>query len=275
MQLIFDRKGLDAIARAHRDRYASNQPFPHVVIDDVLPRAVAEGIVERFPEPRSLPWRRYDNESEVKLEFQDETRLDEYLRETLYQFNSALFLEFLETLTNIRGLIPDPYFEGGGLHQIERGGFLNIHADFDHHSRLGLRRRLNVLIYLNREWKDEYGGHLELWDREMRACVRRIAPTFNRCVIFNTDDQAYHGHPEPLQCPPGVTRKSLALYYYTRESTETRSGGHSTLFRLRPGERPQAKYSQFRRLRRRVKETGLLFIPPIVLRLYGRLRFPR
>src|SRR5581483_6543461 len=113
------------------------------------------------------------------------------------------------------GLIPDPYFTGGGLHQIERGGYLKIHADFDRHEKLGLQRRLNVLVYLNRDWDESYGGALELWDRAMTHPVVRVLPVFNRCVVFSTTDQSYHGHPEPLTCPPDRRRRSLALYYYT------------------------------------------------------------
>src|SRR5262249_17974596 len=211
--------------------------FPHVVIDDFLPQDVATAIAARFPTPKALQWRRHDSDEEVKLDFRDETQLDDSIREVLYQLNGGFFLEFLQRLTGIRGLISDPYLEGGGLHQIERGGFLNIHADFDYHSQLFLRRQLNLLIYFNSNWKDEYGGHLELWDRELKSCVRKIAPLFNRCVVFNTTEYSYHGHPEPLNCPPGITRRSLALYYYTNDGTLTQQqAGHRTLFQLRPGE---------------------------------------
>jgi hypothetical protein len=114
---------------------------------------------------------------------------------------------------------------------------LKVHADFNRHTRLQLDRRLNLLCYLNRDWREEYGGHLELWDREMKACVKRILPVFNRCVVFSTTDFSYHGHPDPLNCPKGWSRKSLALYYYTNgRPLDERSGQHSTLFQLRPGE---------------------------------------
>ena len=105
----------------------------------------------------------------------------------------CVFLEFLESLTGIDGLIPDPYYEGGGLHPIVPGGFLKVHADFNWHKDLKLDRRLNVIVYLNRNWKEEYGGHLELWNREMTRCERRVLPIFNRCVIFSTTDFSYHG----------------------------------------------------------------------------------
>ena len=91
-----------------------------------------------------------------------------------------------------------------------------VHADFTRHRLLQLDRRLNVLLYLNEHWEDEWEGHLELWAPDMKSCGRRLRPQAGRCVVFNTSDNSFHGHPEPLACPDGITRKSIALYYYTR-----------------------------------------------------------
>lgn len=160
-------------------------------------------------------------------------------RMLLYSFNSSTFITFLEILTGIDGIIPDPHFEGGGLHQIERGGYLKMHVDFNRHNKMRLDRRLNLLIYLNKDWQEEYGGHLELWDRNMTQCVKKVLPVFNRFVVFSTNDFSYHGHPEPLTCPEDRSRKSLALYYYTngRPAEELADGNtHSTIFMERPGE---------------------------------------
>jgi hypothetical protein len=123
------------------------------------------------------------------------------------------------------------------MHQTTAGGYLDVHADFNVHPRTKLLRRLNVLLYLNPGWRDDYGGELELWDRGMTRCVVRIAPLFNRCVVFTTSDESFHGHPHPLATPPGVTRKSLALYYYSLAPGARNSGrnqGHNTLFMPRP-----------------------------------------
>lgn len=214
--------------------YQSATPFPHVVIDNFLPESTARDLLAGFPDPRGTDWIRFKDNESVKLGSR-EAALDGPIRDLIDQFNTAPALAFLEALTGISGLIPDPYFFGGGLHQIERGGFLKIHADFNTYERLHLDRRINLLIYMNPDWKEEYGGHLELWDREMTQCVHRILPVFNRCVIFNTTDLAYHGHPVPLQCPEGMTRKSLALYYYTAGRPEQeRAATHSTLYQSRP-----------------------------------------
>jgi hypothetical protein len=238
VKLYFDPERLARLAAENAGGYADAQPFPHVVLDNVLPDEALDLALEHFPSPRSDIWKEYDNYHEVKLETQGEDRLPPELTLLLYQFNSAPFLTFLERLSGIPNLLPDPYFYGGGLHQIERGGKLGVHADFSGHGTLPLQRRLNILVYLNRDWREEWGGHLELWDAERTACRKRVLPVFNRMVVFTITDWAYHGHPEPLACPKGVTRKSLAFYYYTvdRPAGETMEGKMQTLFIQRPGE---------------------------------------
>ncbi|HWW61291.1 MAG TPA: 2OG-Fe(II) oxygenase, partial [Thermoanaerobaculia bacterium] len=168
---------------------------------------------------------------EKKLGFYHETStVAPSIRAFLDAMNGFEMLLWLEALTGIDGLIPDPYFGGGGLHQIEPGGFLKVHADFNVHPKLKLDRRLNMLIYLNHDWREEWGGHLELWDAE--ACRKKILPAFNRTVIFSTTDSSFHGHPHPLTAPPNRTRKSVSLYYYTAGRPESeRSAPHDTIFR--------------------------------------------
>jgi 2OG-Fe(II) oxygenase superfamily len=234
---IFHDARYPEMAARRREEYVKAEPFPHIVIDDFLPRDVAERLVGEYPRPGSIEWIRFHDASGLKLATRNEIQMPEFTRTILAQLNSATFLQWLETLTSINGLVPDPYLEGGGLHQIERGGFLKIHADFNLHPRLRLDRRLNLLLYLNPDWKEDYGGHLELWNRTMTKCERKILPAFNRCVIFSTTDWAYHGHPEPLLCPEEMTRKSLALYYYSNgRPAEERSAEHTTLYQYRPGE---------------------------------------
>ena len=238
MRLFLDPDFLASLAAKNRKRYANAQPFPHVVLDGVLPEQALDLALDNFPSVDSVVWKEYDNYHEVKLETQGEERFGDTMSLLLYQFNSAPFLRFLEDLSGVRPLIPDPYFAGGGLHQIARGGKLGVHADFSGHWKLPLRRRLNVIVYLNRDWEDEYGGHLELWDADTASCAKKIAPIYNRMVIFTITDRALHGHPEPLACPVGTTRKSIALYYFTASPTghATSATEHSTIFVQRPGE---------------------------------------
>lgn len=232
--------------------YAAASPFPHVVIDDFLPEAVASRMLAEFPSPAAAAWDRLDKSAySKKLAANREEQVGPFLFAVLEELNRREFLAFLERLTGIAGLAPDPYFEGGGLHQILPGGFLKVHADFNFHSVLRLDRRLNLLIYLNRDWREEYGGHLELWNEAMTQCGARVLPVFNRAVIFSTTDRSFHGHPDPLRCPEGMTRKSMALYYYSRGRPEEEvSPSHSTLWQIRPAEPGGSRLAWARRLRR-------------------------
>ena len=220
---------------ALRPSYASARPFPHAVIDDLFEDSGLEQVLAAFPRPETTKWISFDSPTEKKLGFHHQvSQLDPIIRRFLMEMNSFEMLSFLETVTGIDGLIPDPYFGGGGIHQILPGGFLKVHADFNVHPKLKLDRRLNMLIYLNKDWKEEYGGHLELWDPEMKGCVRSVRPDFNRTVIFSTTDTSFHGHPTPLAVPEGMTRKSVSLYYYTSgRPSEERSAAHDTIFRKR------------------------------------------
>jgi hypothetical protein len=140
-------------------------------------------------------------------------------------------------LTGIEGLLPDPYYNGGGFHEISRGGKLGIHADFRINEQLHLSRRLNVLIYLNKGWDDDFGGKFEIWSKDALSMERAISPLFNRCVVFNTDGNSYHGHPEALNTPENVTRKSIALYYYTAsKAIYAEVNSHGTMYVARPGD---------------------------------------
>jgi Rps23 Pro-64 3,4-dihydroxylase Tpa1-like proline 4-hydroxylase len=263
-----DPNYLDQLATKYGDTYRNADPFPHIVIDNFLPETILEQAIREFPKPGASDWQKFDNVSEKKLASTTEQQMGETTRLLLYQLNSSTFIQFLENLTGIEGIIADPHFVGGGMHQIERGGYLKIHADFNRHDRLKLDRRLNLLLYLNKNWQEDYGGHLELWDREMNQCRKKVLPIFNRCVIFNTTDFSYHGHPEPLTCPEGLTRKSLALYYYSngRPAYEV-SNDHSTMFKARPQEdlidKSNPKFT--------VKTVLKKLLPPIVVDLKNSL----
>jgi len=225
------------LADANAKEYCENKPFPYIVFDNFLPLAAAEAALRDFPQPKEVNWSQFNNFHERKLAFDAVEKLPAGDRDVLYFLNSRPMLQFLERLTGISGIIPDPYYHGGGLHQIVPGGKLGVHADFNKHPVLNLDRRINVLIYLNKDWKEEYGGHFELWNREMTQAETMILPIFNRCAIFSTTSWSFHGHPTPLNCPPDRTRKSIATYYYSNGRPEEEiHEAHSTLFQRRPGE---------------------------------------
>jgi hypothetical protein len=237
----FKTSRLLRLAKQHRSAYSTNSPYPHILIDDFLPVSVAERLLSVFPEPNDsvwLDWRKRDAVHQPRKQgIGTAERLDRvhpFVHNIIFAFNSHPMIRFLETLTGIDCLIPDPHLTGGGLHQILPQGKLAIHADFNYLEDLKLYRRINLLLFLNQDWDETYGGHLELWDASMDHCVRRILPVFNRCVIFNTSRTSFHGHPQPLNCPPNVTRKSLAFYYYTRDAAAGEGPIHSTLWQDGP-----------------------------------------
>jgi Rps23 Pro-64 3,4-dihydroxylase Tpa1-like proline 4-hydroxylase len=215
--------------------YQSDHPYPHIVLENFLnPEILNECISEFNKLNETEGWINYTHYNEKKRGLNKIDLLPETIRETIQELNSPAFLEFLSTITGIKDLQKDDGLEGGGIHQSTRGGFLNIHADFTvHPHHRNWQRRVNVLVYLNKGWEEEWGGKLELWDRKMKACEQKILPVFNRCVIFNTDADSYHGHPEPMTCPEGVYRRSIALYYYTVEVNPYR---RATNYQARPGE---------------------------------------
>ncbi len=232
----FDRAHLHDVAGARCDAYRGARPFPHAVIDGLLPDAVLDALVAEFPEPDAA-WRQFDDRNQRKFGAGVvETDLGGLTRNVLAEFNSSAFIDFLHELTGIEEpLLSDPYYRGGGLHQIPPGGYLQVHADFNRHPQFRLDRRVNVLLYLNRDWNPDWGGQLELWDATMSRAEQRIDPAFNRMVIFTITDTAFHGHPDPLRCPPDRARRSLAFYYYSNgRPADERSDDHSTLFQARP-----------------------------------------
>src|ERR1700728_2756304 len=186
---FFDSDRLMKIADDWSESYRVAQPFPHVVIDDFVPDEVLREVVREIPEPGDRDdWQRAERTDTIKLSMPRDWALGRVTRQLLNQFNAAVAINFLERLTGINDLIPDPHYWGGGLHVIDRDGFLKIHADFNRHPQFDLDRRINALLYLNPDWQDEWGGHLELWNRTMTHRVQKIAPKFNRLVVFSTTD---------------------------------------------------------------------------------------
>jgi Rps23 Pro-64 3,4-dihydroxylase Tpa1-like proline 4-hydroxylase len=214
---------LDVLAKSLAEKYQNSHPFPNLYLDDFFDPNFLEKVLEEFPDLDKVDDKiYYKNPNEDKLASKGEAQFGPNTRRLVHFLNSQTFLEFLQELTGIEEtLIPDPYFEGGGFHQIKPGGFLKIHVDFHKHRKMQLSRRLNLLIYLNKNWEESYGGHFELWEKDMSASALKIAPLFNRIAMFSTTGDSWHGHPEPLSCPPDRSRKSLALYYYTNGRPES------------------------------------------------------
>lgn len=199
--------------RLHAE-YRHADPFPHIMLDNFLEADAVEAIYKSFP-PVNETFYAAVHKNSFKYANSELSTFPEPIKSFFEEIHSTRFMKLVEHITGISELKVDWGLRGGGMHQSVSGGFLNVHADFTHHKELKLRRALNILLYLNKDWKESYNGYLELWDRQMKHCVKAIAPLYNRCVMFSTDDLSYHGHPIPLKLPDGMARRSLAAYYYT------------------------------------------------------------
>ena len=234
MPYVFD---LDALAQRAKDLapvFRTAQPYPHVVIDDFLIEARARELASVFPGPEApVAWEHYAAPGlEVKLGCGAEERLPIAIRDAIHDLNSGPFIRFLQTLSGIDHLMPDPHLSGGGIHLSRQGGHLGVHVDFNWHEQLQAHRRLNMLIYLNPDWRPGYGGELELWSCDGTRRELVIQPRFNRAAFFATRSDTFHGHPNPWAAPEGIYRQSIALYYYTsnRPAAELRPA-HNTLYK--------------------------------------------
>ena len=233
-------KDLKTLAEDNQKKFINNKPFSHILFENFFDQGFLTEILNEFPDLEKMDNSMEFNTKSDKKKFATnlEFNYPEKIQNFISFLNSYQFIDFLQKLTGIEEkLIPDPYFFGGGLHQIKKGGFLKVHADFNYHPQMKLDRRLNVLIYLNKNWKDEYGGSLELWDKNMTRCEQKLSPKFNNMVVFNTNDYSFHGHPDPLDCPENINRKSIALYYYSngRPKSEINPNMrfHNTLYKNR------------------------------------------
>lgn len=254
------------------DQYIQAEPFPHIVINNFLPDELINQILNNFPHESV--------EKEVNFEIGYAGQFKRQIpplncnsfNRNLFAFlNSEPVLRFIESITGIDKLIPDPYFSGGGYHETKAGGLLGIHADFRINKELNLNRRINMIIYLNEEWKPEWGGALELWDKSMTSVQESVLPILNRCVIFNTDQDSFHGHPDPLTCPDSVSRKSIALYYYTAsESVLFETPAHDTMYKARPSDNKSTKIDAFSAS---IGNYISDWLPPVLARQYFKVKY--
>lgn len=156
---------------------------------------------------------------------------DPVMQQVFQEINGQKLLDIIEKITGIENIVGDDKFFGGGLHQSTNGAFLDVHVDFNYHPETNYHRRMNILVYMNKDWKREYEGYLELWDMAKKEQLGELAPAFNRCVIFETNEISFHGHPKALNTPDDVSRKSIAAYFYTKDRPQEEiAADHNTIY---------------------------------------------
>ncbi len=230
---FIDIESLRSRSATIKKDFQSKQPFKYTAFEEIFKKPMVEVIYNGYP---SIQYGTWDGTTYIdqknkfqKSEFDKGSLFDKVFNE----LNSAEFLHWLEEVTQIKNLKGDEGLFGGGLHQSTKGAFLNVHVDYNIHPKTNYHRRLNVIVFMNKDWKDEYEGHLELWDmsNSNKKLLECIAPTFNKCVIFETNEISFHGHPKKLNTPLAINRKSLATYYYTQERPEQEIvAEHNTIY---------------------------------------------
>jgi Rps23 Pro-64 3,4-dihydroxylase Tpa1-like proline 4-hydroxylase len=214
---VLDTERLMQVAAARSTDYRGAAPFPHIMLDGLFSDSLLDQAVAELP-AASAKWTTYNTVNESKQVCSDASLFGPTAEIIVHALNSAPFVRFLERLTGIAGLIPDPHLHAAGYMKVSPGGFLGLHYDFATQRELKLDRRINVLLYLNRDWQSEWGGALELHSSDPVTAAGHkevtIEPLFNRVAIFNTPN-ALHGHRKPLTCPKGRARLCLSWYYYT------------------------------------------------------------
>ena len=213
-KIISERfKKLNNFAIDKKQTYLKSKPYPHLVVKNFFDKKFLSNVLKEFPNLSKInSSNNYNNKNEIKFANNKRENFKKNTKILFDYLNSKDFLDFLQKVTSIKEkILPDPHLSGGGLHEIKRGGVLKIHTDFSKHPFKNLDRRINVLIYLNKNWKKNYGGNLELWNKSMDKCIKKIAPNFNTMVIFSTNDFTNHGHPNPLKCPKNMSRKSVEI----------------------------------------------------------------
>lgn len=218
--------------------HVEDHPFKYAIIENFLPLDFANKIYRELRDLKpNESWYQYESPFEKKLATDKWVNFPGYTKKFLQSTFTSMMINEIEKRFEIEGLVGDPALRGGGIHMHEPGGFLDIHADFNIHPKLKLHRRMNGILFINRDWEDEWGGCLEFWSKDMKTCEKKIAPKFNRLVLFEITDDSYHGLPEPVKCPEGHRRMSLAFYLYSGDRPEDqKSQAHSTLFKARPGD---------------------------------------
>jgi Rps23 Pro-64 3,4-dihydroxylase Tpa1-like proline 4-hydroxylase len=205
-------KPIDALHAA----YKGAKPFPHLVLDGLFSDQLLESLIPEIDGMQRDQWNNIEQDSrERTLRMRSALAIGPAGERFLSIVHSAPFLYLLSEITGIPALLPDPYLQGGGYAAMRRGDYFHVHSDRSTAYDTGLTRRLALIVFLNKNWKSEYKGQLELWNHDAKSCEVYIDPTFNTTAMFEVAFPNYHGVPVPLACPVDRSRQSFILYYHT------------------------------------------------------------
>lgn len=243
-------------------QYRSAKPFPHLVLDQMFSDQVLDRVIEEMLPAGDANWVQHDDDHQRQLNLRSAVDLGDAGSQLVAFLHSAKFLYFLSQVTGIWELMPDPYLQGAGYHIIPRGGRFDVHVDRNLAYSLGMIRRLSLLIYLNKGWKSEYGGQLELWSKDGKSREVTIEPVFNRTAIFEITDENFHGVPSVVRCPEGRSRNCFVVYYHTAALPGDRVTAHTSIY-------APSRYGEKKSI---VRQLVRDLTPPLVLRAARKLR---
>lgn len=244
-----------------RESYLMADPYPHVVIDNFLNKEFASKILDEFPDPFNKNWFHYINPIEYKYAMDKLEYMESNTKNLFYAYCHEQFVDLIKKITDIPNLEFDPFLHGAGLHYHPRGGRLSMHLDYSIHPLSKKERRVNIILFLNKNWEKEYNGDLEIWSNGMEKCIHKVQPVFNRAVLFRTSDESWHGLPEKIKCPENMGRKSIAIYYVSEPRVEA-TPRYKAQFVQRPTDEQDDKFRELAKLRmeKRITDEDLIKI---------------
>jgi dTDP-glucose 4,6-dehydratase len=194
--------------------FINAEPFEHIIIPNFLSDEYAEKIFNEFPiDIYSGNWHKYNNPIENKITNDNINSMPRCITKLFNLLSCKEIIEKIQLLSGIDKLEYDPYLHGAGIHVHTTGGKLDMHLDYEKHPFLDKERRLNIILYMSKDWKEEWNGDTQLWDKDLSKCVVKSPVIFNSALIFKTNENSWHGLPEEIKCPEGVLRKTIAYYY--------------------------------------------------------------
>jgi hypothetical protein len=208
--------------------YAHGEPVPWLVFDDFLPEDLLCLVQDEIDLIPAHVWSKFTRAGSMMQECNN-LKFAPTIRDLALNLNSHEFLQWLESMTGIDRIVPDPHFIGAGLMRCYAGDSLKLHTDFNWNEQLHLNRCLSMILYLSRDWQESWQGSLEFWDFDRTKCLHRIVPKPNRLLIWNYDERLIHGHPQPLTCPDTASRDGLRMFYFTSNATPL-SQPHRSLY---------------------------------------------
>lgn len=208
--------------------YSHGTPVPWLTFDDFLPNSLLTCVQDEIDCIPSHVWSKFTRAGSMMRECNN-MKFSPTIRSLVMNFNSHEFVRWLEDMTGITKIIPDPHLIGAGLMRCYTGDSLKLHTDFNWNEQLHLNRCVSMILYLSRDWQESWGGSLEFWDFDRTHCLHNIVPKPNRLLLYTYNERLIHGHPKPLNCPDHATRDGLRLFYFKSNAIPL-SAPHRSLY---------------------------------------------